>query len=146
MNQADVPAHLSQKVTEMAVSCGKRFQGYPEDVAAIAAFVEAEMKGQKLPEVARDRDAFIAATFERLYPKMLASEPCRRAVQHMMEADGGENPFPHHDSDPQYTIDTGLADALYLSGSALMGAILMVTAGESGGSIEQRRLHSRLEH
>ncbi|PTM53270.1 hypothetical protein [Desmospora activa] len=138
MDQAEVSAHLSRKMTEMAVACGKRFQGYPEDVAAIAAFVEAEMKGQELPGAARDRDTFVAATFERLYPKMLASETCRQAVQNMIAADGGENPFSHHDSNPQYRINTELADALYLSGSALMGSILMVTAGESGGSIAQR--------
>ncbi|MDR6227552.1 hypothetical protein [Desmospora profundinema] len=141
MNRTDVPAHLGQKMTEMAVSCGKRFQGYPEEVATIAAFVEAEMKGQELPGAGRDRDAFLASTFERLYPKMLQSEACRQAVQTMMQDQAGEKAFAHHDEDPHYTIDQKLADTLYVTGSALMGSILMVTSGESGGSIEERMEH-----
>lgn len=138
MKQTDVPAHLGQKMTEWAVTCGKTFQGFPDEVATLASFVEREMKGQELPGMHRDRDQFLAATFERLYPKMLASESCRQAVKAMMQERGAEQAFAHHDERSQYTIDKRLAEVLYVTGSALIGSILLVTAGESGGSVEER--------
>ncbi|PTX58870.1 hypothetical protein C8P63_11452 [Melghirimyces profundicolus] len=140
MIQHDVPHEMGDKVTDMAVNCGRLFQQAPGELARIAGFVEREMKGQNLQGASRNRDEFVAATFERIYPMVLSSKECRQAVENMMK-----NHSRHHGQDleltadnPQYAIGPALAEALYLTGSAVMGSILMVTSGESGGSIEQR--------
>lgn len=141
-SKADVPRELSGKMAEMAESCGHLFRESPDELTEITAFVEAEMKGQELPGAARNRDEFVARTFERIYPLVLASDPCRQAVESMMQKQPdsrNHSPFAPREADPQYEIGSTLAEALYLTGSAVMGSILMVTSGESGGSIEQRQ-------
>ncbi|EGK09510.1 hypothetical protein ACFQ5F_00255 [Kroppenstedtia eburnea] len=142
MIEPNVPREMSEKMAKMAEACGLYFRNSPAELAEIAAFVEAEMKGQELPGAARNRDEFVGRTFERLYPMALASDRCRQAVENMMHKQNGSqtrSPFARREENPQYAIDSTLAEALYLTGSAVIGSILMVTSGESGGSIEQRQ-------
>ncbi|GGA48781.1 hypothetical protein GCM10007416_22440 [Kroppenstedtia guangzhouensis] len=142
MTETNVSREISKKMAKLAESCSSYFQNSPAELAEIAAFVEAEMKGQELPGAARNRDEFVGRTFERLYPMALASDRCRQAVENMMHKQKGapnRSPFSPREESPQYAIDSTLAEALYLTGSAVIGSILMVTSGESGGSIEQRQ-------
>ncbi|MFD1427078.1 hypothetical protein JOD24_003397 [Kroppenstedtia sanguinis] len=145
MIESNVPREMSEKMAKMAEACGSYFRNSPAELAEIAAFVEAEMKGQELPGASRNRDEFVGRTFERIYPMVLASDRCRQAVENMMhKRNGSQNrsPFARREEDPQYAIDSTLAEALYLTGSAVIASILMVTSGESGGSIEQREKES----
>ncbi|SMO94315.1 hypothetical protein [Melghirimyces algeriensis] len=142
MEDQQIPRKISEKMTDMTAHCGHLFQQSPDELAQIVSFVEAEMKGQDLPPVSRNRDEFIAATFERLYPMVLSSDDCRQAVESMLKKRPDlrqHQPLDHHDDYPHYTLDPALTETLYLTGSAVMGSILMVTAGASGGSIEQRQ-------
>ncbi|QKG85440.1 hypothetical protein GXN76_13915 [Kroppenstedtia pulmonis] len=132
---SDIPRELAGKISEMAHSCSRLFEKHPQELATITAFVEEEMKGQHLPEDTDNRDEFVAASFQHIYPKVLGSDSCRQAVEQMM---GGSDPFTHHDENPNYTIGRDLAETLYVTGSAVVGSIMMVTSGASGGSIEQR--------
>ena len=143
MTETNVSREISKKMAKLAESCSSYFQNSPAELAEIAAFVEAEMKGGELPGAARNRDEFVGRTFERLYPMALASDRCRQAVENMMHKQKGaptRSPFSPREESPQYAIDSTLAEALYLTGSAVIGSSSgLVTSGESGGSIEQRQ-------
>ncbi|OYD06755.1 hypothetical protein [Paludifilum halophilum] len=143
----DVPKELAAKIAEMNASSSRLFAESTEDLSKIVSFVEEEMKGQNLPDAGRGRDAFVASTFEQIYPKVLNSDTCRQAVENMMRKHpsyGDSQPFAHRDENPNYAIGPALAETLYVTGSAIVGSILMVTSGESGGStelLEKRKNH-----
>src|SRR5699024_11886893 len=77
------PAHTRLTYTTLfrSATCGAAFRQMPEELARITAFVEAEMKGQNLPNAPSNRDEFIATTFARMYPLVLSSDECRQAVE-----------------------------------------------------------------
>ncbi|MFC4075324.1 hypothetical protein [Salinithrix halophila] len=134
MIQHGVPQEMARKMGKTALSCSRLFERCPDELATIAAFVETEMKGQDLPNAGQGRDAFIGATFERIFPLVLHSAECRRSVENMMQQHpefSGSDLFAHHDENPNYTIGPDMAEVLYLAGSAVFGSIVMVTSGET---------------
>jgi hypothetical protein len=140
MIEHNIPQELARKVQDMADSCSRIYQQSPQEMEQIVRFVEAEMKGQHLPEAARGRDEFVADTFQQMYPKVLQSADCRNAVDHMLRKAGmtdGSSAFAGWEANAQYAIDPKMAEALFVTGAAVMGSVLMVTSGASGGAIRE---------
>jgi len=133
MIEQNIPEKMGGTIAGMTATCGAAFRQMPEELARITAFVEAEMKGQNLPNAPSNRDEFIATTFARMYPLVLSSDECRQAVENMMKKSGvGDgSALKLQEGNPQYAIGPERAHAMYMTGNAVMGAILLVTAGET---------------
>ncbi|SDX33838.1 hypothetical protein SAMN05444487_11476 [Marininema mesophilum] len=134
MIQHGVAQQMAEQTAQMTAHCAQLFTEGTDELTGIVAFVEREMKGQDLGMVASNRDEFIGETFRRLFPMVIQSEECRDALANMTNVHPqfpGISTMEKHDAEDHYRMDTGMAEVLYTVSSALIGTILMVTAGHS---------------